>query len=978
MRILKCIVSVCLLLSALTLSAQTPAASQTAAAGTVKVTGAVKDSTGGVMQAVDVKIFRGTTPTPVAQGVTTELGVFSFDLPPGEYRVEVSAVDFKTENVTAQVAANMPPLSVTLTLAALKGTEVTVDSRTNELGVDPDSSLTSETLTGDDLLDLPDNEEDMLLYLQNLAARMGTGEPQILIDGFTEGLLPSRDQIQEIRIVNNSFSAEGDGGGPRIEIVTRSGTGRWGGTFNFQFADESLNAANAFTGTRAARQTRNYSTQAQGPIIRNKLTMGFELRSNESEGSAQSVRAITENGPVNDVLSSPTVQKVYGIRNARYSITPSNVFNFSGSITKSEGINQGVSGFNLRSRATNNERKQWQVQLSDRATLSNTMIHEARFQASRNNNQNIPVSDAMVINVADAFTGGGGSTRRDDHSTTYQLGDTLTWQLMRGKLNLRIGNEFIYRKNFSSSQTNYNGTYYFSSLHDYCWAINFNGTNCGTTQAIVLDAQANNTTPQFLNSRGSPITITGIPTRYTRTLGDPDIEVKQAEFSTFVQADWRLTPRAQLQTGLRYQVQQHLSDYNNFGPTLGLNYQVRNSPNWRSVVRVGGRISNQTFSLNNYQQLLQSDGVARQFNIDVLNPTFDPINGLPDSLATGGTSTSIRTRTEDYVTGYAINTSATWEQGLPGQRSVSLTFERTRGVHNNRNRNINAPFPGTRLPDEILALLNSNNPDLTIRDAERAEGRAYVDSLRPFYPNTGNITQMEPTGNSVNKRINLNFRSQNRNYLGGRVNLGGNVTYSYTWGYDDNNPVNVYDIASHWGLSNRQHRVQGQAQLNLYQNAKWKNLRLTLQPTWNSGSPYSITLGRDENGDSSTNDRPLGVARNTETGPSRFNMNLNVSKTFFIGIGGGTPRPSNYAEPQGGGGFGGGGGGGGFGGVGGRGGNPRNQRGTQMTISASIQNVLNNTQLGNYSGVLTSAFFGRANTSTNERRVTLNLQIRYQ
>src|SRR4026209_2078546 len=101
MRILKCIVSVCLLLSALTLSAQTPAASQTAAAGTVKLTGAVKDSTGGVMQAVNVKVFRGTTPptpttTPVAQGVTTELGVFSFDLPPGQYRVEISAVDFRS------------------------------------------------------------------------------------------------------------------------------------------------------------------------------------------------------------------------------------------------------------------------------------------------------------------------------------------------------------------------------------------------------------------------------------------------------------------------------------------------------------------------------------------------------------------------------------------------------------------------------------------------------------------------------------------------------------------------------------------------------------------------------------------------------------------------------------------------------------------------------------------------------------------
>jgi hypothetical protein len=172
-------------------------------------------------------------------------------------------------------------------------------------------------------------------------------------------------------------------------------------------------------------------------------------------------------------------------------------------------------------------------------------------------------------------------------------------------------------------------------------------------------------------------------------------------------------------------------------------------------------------------------------------------------------------------------------------------------------------------------------------------------------------------------------------------------------------------------LSNRQHRVQGQAQLNLYQNSKWKNFRFTFSPTWNSGSLYSVTLGRDENGDSSTNDRPFGVVKNTETGPSRYNVNMSVSKTFFIGLGGGTTTPRAYVEPlRGGGGFGGGGGNvGGFG---------RGQRGTQMTISANINNLFNNTQLGNYSGVLTSAFFGRANTSTSERTISLQLRIQYQ
>jgi hypothetical protein len=254
--------------------------------------------------------------------------------------------------------------------------------------------------------------------------------------------------------------------------------------------------------------------------------------------------------------------------------------------------------------------------------------------------------------------------------------------------------------------------------------------------------------------------------------------------------------------------------------------------------------------------------------------------------------------------------------------------------------------------------------------------------MRPLFPLTGNIMQMEPTGNSISKSINVNFRTQNRNYFGNRINFGGNISYNYSWGYDDNNPVNVYDIAADWGLSNRQHRINSTAQVNIYQGSKWKNFRFQLTPTWNSGRPYSITLGRDENGDGSTNDRPAGVGRNTEIGPSQFNMNMSISKIFYLHTPSTTPRPANnYAEPQGGGGFGGGGGGGGFGGGfgggGGRGNNPGNA-GTQMTLSANITNLLNNTQFSSYSGVLTSAFFGRPSTSTGERRITLALSIRYQ
>jgi len=48
-----------------------------------------------------------------------------------------------------------------------------------------------------------------------------------------------------------------------------------------------------------------------------------------------------------------------------------------------------------------------------------------------------------------------------------------------------------------------------------------------------------------------------------------------------------------------------------------------------------------------------------------------------------------------------------------------------------------------------------------------------------------------------------------------------------------------------------------------------------------------------------------------------------------------------------------------------------------MTFSINVRNVLNNTQLQNYSGVLTSPFFGKANRAANGRIVAMNLRFNF-
>lgn len=107
-----------------------------------------------------------------------------------------------------------------------------------------------------------------------------------------------------------------------------------------------------------------------------------------------------------------------------------------------------------------------------------------------------------------------------------------------------------------------------------------------------------------------------------------------------------------------------------------------------------------------------------------------------------------------------------------------------------------------------------------------------------------------------------------------------------------------------------------------------------------SSRPYTITTGFDDNGDTVINDRPVGVSRNTGIGPRAFNMGLNLTKTV------------NLKRLE-------------------------NRRGPAMTFVCNIQNLFNNEQLNGFSGVMTSPFFGRANSARNPRQIEFGLRFNF-
>src|SRR5262249_9683389 len=153
------------------------------------------------------------------------------------------------------------------------------------------------------------------------------------------------------------------------------------------------------------------------------------------------------------------------------------------------------------------------------------------------------ITEAVSINVLDAFNGGGAQNRTRRRGTNANGGNTLRWQV-NSAWNLQFGTDFIYSNNYSNSETNYLGAFTFSSLEDY------------------RDRR---------------------PILFRQTVGNPIVEFKQWESAAFIQADWRVNSKLNVGVGARYQWQTNLDDYNNIAPTFQFAYQPRTG----TVVRAG-------------------------------------------------------------------------------------------------------------------------------------------------------------------------------------------------------------------------------------------------------------------------------------------------------------------------------------------------------------------------------------------------------
>ena len=859
-------------------------------AETVRFRGAVLDGSGAMIAGATVQAYFGDA--LVAETRTGDFGRFELRIAPGAYLVVTTSVGFQSRARAVEVTADMELYSISLDLAPVEET-IEVQEEGERVSLDPSLNLTALVLREEELQDLPDDEEELAAFLRELAGPQASasGGVDFIVDGFSGGRLPPKDQIQEVRINSNSFTTEySRPGHGRIEVTTRPGTGELRGNLVFNFSDEALNARNALAEGKPPYQRRSYRLNLSGSVIRDHLSLALFANQNEQDKSS-SVRAITPEGLFTADIVRPNLRRRFNARGQVF-LEDNHTLRFNVRYGSNRRENQGVGGFSLPERASSSRSSDIGFQLKHRAVLSESMIHETRFEFGRDTSRTSGLTDGVAINVLGAFRKGSAPNRSEDRERSYEFGNTLTYT--SGKLTFRTGFQGDYTRIRSVSESNFDGTFVFSSLED------------------------------FLASR--PIT-------FTVNQGDPLLTMSQLEAGAFLQNDLRLSQRFNLSFGLRYEAQTNLGDGNNWDPRMGFAYSIGRS----TVLRGGAGVFHQRLSDDLVTSLLRLDG-TRQQQLVIRRPSY-PDPPAPGA-AEGRSPPSVRSSAADLAAPYTVNSSLSIERAFSNGLVLTASYDFIRGVHLFRSRNINAPLPGA-----------TARPDLS----------------------RGNVLQLESTGTSEFQGVTLGFRHRSS-----VLTMFGRYTYASSLTDAEGAfslPANHYNLGAEWGPSGntQDHRVFTGINLRL----PW-GVSLNTLIDARSGRPYTITTGFDDNHDTVANDRPAGVGRNSEVGPGFFSLNLNVSKTVPLGAANGRESASSPNADRGrversgprpvgrGGGL-----------RGGSLGRSVRSRGVSVTLFADIRNLLNRTNLDNFSGVMTSAFFGRANSARDPREIRVGLRINF-
>jgi hypothetical protein len=900
------------------------------------ISGRIIDPTGAVI--LRARIFL-TSPTGQTTATNSNReGVFQFQgLAQGKYSISVENagfLPFTLADVNVEAGA-LQNIQVKLEIA-VKQEKVQVLDESPNVGISPTDNASTMVFKGKNFDAFSDDPDELLSDLHALAGPLaGPNAAQIYIDGFTNGTLPPKNAIREIRINQSPFSAEYDRlGYGRVEVFTKPGTERFHSQLMFLANANVLNTVNPFfyspSGIPAQVSdylARDYIASFSGPLNKkSSIAFNLERRSIEDEAVVNAQTSLT-----NQIHQTVPLSRMRMNLSPRldFQVTPSNTFTVRYQYLQDEQNDNGVGALVEKSQGYNLGNQEHVLQLSDTQVLGPRTLDEIRFQYIRSRLEKNAVSRAVGIVIPGADTSGG--------NAIFHSAD--------------LNNRLEFQNYLSMSRSNH--------------LFNFGGRLRVSRESSLL---VNNPSGTFtFNSISATI-----PSQYTLDVGPPLADLTFADAGLFLQDDWKLRPYFTLSYGLRYETQTNIHDKSDFAPRVGLSWGLGHKSAPPVVLRAGWGMFYERFP-----QSLVLQAIRNQQEYVVTNPACLAAYPAPPSLACSSSPTVYETA-PNLASPSTSQTAISLERPLGKLGRLSVTYMNSRGIHQLLLDNINAPLdtsdPVSSRPDSARGNVYQYRSGGTFKQNQliangsiRAGTRLSLNAYYALSYASSNISGTVESPGFPSAQYNLSadygrasFDVRHRLFVGGTLSLPWLIRLSPFMFANSGEPYN----------------------LTVGQDRNGDSIRNDRPGLVSTTTPYISPCGSGLFLDPAPSPGEKIVPRNCATGPTLVNVNLKVSKAFRIG-----KKGERSAQNSG---FGGPAPAGGIGvstprGVGSSGLATSDGRYT-LAVGATIHNLFNTVNAATPIGVVGSPFFGQSialaaapfSSSTSAANREIQLGVRFE
>ena len=865
---------VLIILSLFLLSAVCIRAQQTVTSGTLS--GRIEDASGAVVSGASLTATN--LETNQKQTATTDYnGRYRFPyFQVGRYKLSIEAQGFAslTKELTVTVGQALD-LSLKLDVAGLSAQ---VNVTTDVPMIETVRTQVTETIHPDEINELPLNSRnylDLALLVPGVSPT-NTGSNQrfaetsavpgqgisiagqrnlynsFVVDGVSAnddaadltGTYYSEEVINQFQVITSGGIAEfGRASGGVVNIITKSGTNDWHGSIYGFARNQRFDARNPLAPRKDLLTQAQYGASISGPIKQDQtffFTNFEQTRRNYSAVITIAPSAIASiNNRLNGVgykgpiLGTGVVPASFDTTNffARidHKLNDRNQLSARYSLYHITAENsRTVGGLNAVSRGSGLDDTDQTLAVSDITTLSSRTLNEARVQFTHSR-LDAPINDSIGPAVGISGVANFGTATSSPLARGINLFEAVdNVSTHRGAHSPKVGVDFLYNRVNILFPGALQGVYSFNSLSNF---------------------------------------LTGNYSTFQQAFGAPSQFQSNPNVGFFGQDEWQISSNLTVNTGLRYDLQflpnPIQADSNNIAPRLAVAYAPGDR---KTVIRASFGIYYDRIPLRATSNALQRDG--SKYVVVQLAPTQAGAPVFPNVLAvqpaTFITKPNITRIDPNIEASYSEQTNVQVERELSGNAVVSVGYLHLRSLHIIASRNVNVPtVPAS------AGVPNLGRPD----------------------PNWGNIGRFESAGDSYYNGLVVSFNKQAARWANMRVSYTLSKTTDDAGNFFFSTPQNNFNLRDDMGPSDndQRHRLVVSGSFQAPERGNEEGLRRALHGfqlsyiyTYASRLPFNVLLGNDRNFDTNTNDRPLGVGRNTGRGFDFASLDMRLSRRFRI------------------------------------------------------------------------------------------------